>query len=278
MCALRRLKKLFHIINQEDGAFFVSIWYFRYRLCKVADVNIMLEHYMNHHNLIMVVEDEQEIAEILTSYINKSAMKAVHAKDGETGMALFRLKKPDLILLDIQLPDITGWNFLTALRKESNIPVIMVTAFDQDIDKLMGLRLGADDYIIKPFNPLEVLARIEAVLRRVKSDEQPKNKPIRTQSITIYPDEFHVEIAIDGKIHSPDLTTSEFKLLAYMAKYPRRVFSREELMNSCLPEGDKLDRTIDSHISKLRKKLGKLGLNNVPESVRGIGYRLGNEI
>jgi len=265
------------VINKKRRPGIVRRWYFRHWLDKVSAMSRTMEQSMNHHNVIMVVEDEQEIAEILTSYINKSAMTAIHAKDGATGMALFRQKKPDLILLDIQLPDITGWNFLTALRKESNIPVIMVTAFDQDIDKLMGLRLGADDYIIKPFNPLEVLARIEAVLRRVKPEEDPKNTPIRTHFMTIYPEEFHVEIAINGETHSPDLTTSEFKLLAYMAKYPRKVFSREALMDSCLPEGDKLDRTIDSHISKLRKKLEKPGLNNVPESVRGIGYRLGNE-
>lgn len=232
---------------------------------------------MNGHNLVMVVEDEPEIADILVSYIRKSAMEAIHAKDGTTAMALFRLKKPDLILLDIQLPDITGWNFLSSLRKESNVPVIMVTAFDQDIDKLMGLRLGADDYIIKPFNPLEVLARIEAVLRRVKSQEPQGKSPIRTRFITIYPEEFCVEVLIDGAVYSPVLTTSEFRLLTYMARHPRRVFSREELMDACLPEGDKLDRTIDSHISKLRKKLERIGLNNVPESIRGIGYRIGSE-
>jgi len=231
---------------------------------------------MNDNYLILVAEDDDEIADILTSYIQRSGMRTLRAADGEQAIDTCRLKKPDLVLLDIQLPVFDGWTVLSSLRKESNIPVIMVTALDQDIDKLMGLRLGADDYVVKPFNPTEVVARIEAVLRRAKgSHEQLHNKPIRTSCLTVYPQDFYVEINGSGEVISPILTTTEFKLLTYLARNPRKVCSREELLNACLPEGDTLDRTVDSHMSKLRKKLENCGLKGMPESIRGMGYRLG---
>lgn len=123
---------------------------------------------MNKNTLILVVEDEDEIADILMSYLERSGMKTLRARQGEQAITLNRLHKPDLILLDIHLPVCDGWSVLTTLRHESAVPVIMVSALDQDVDKLMGLRLGADDYVIKPFNPSEVVARVEAVLRRTK--------------------------------------------------------------------------------------------------------------
>ena len=231
---------------------------------------------MNHEKIILVAEDDDEIADILVSYIHRAGMKTVRAADGEQALEQFRLRKPDLVLLDIQLPLVDGWRVLSTLRRESNIPVIMVTALDQDVDKLMGLRLGADDYVVKPFNPAEVVARIEAVLRRVNvSTENSYQKPIRTPHLTIYPEDFYVEITTEGGIVTLDLTTTEFRLLTCMARNPRKVFSRDELLSSCLPEGDALDRTVDSHISKLRKKLENCGLKGTPESIRGIGYRLG---
>lgn len=152
----------------------------------------------------------------------------------------------------------------------------MVTALDQDIDKLMGLRLGADDYVIKPFNPSEVIARVEAVLRRTKVNTEVANtRPIRTPCLTIYPDDFYVEITVTDEVVTPVLTTTEFKLLTYLARNPRKVCSREELLDACLPEGDSLDRTVDSHMSKLRKKLENAWLKGIPESIRGLGYRTG---
>lgn len=235
-----------------------------------------MEDKMNNDNLIIVAEDDDEIADILISYLQRAGMKTFRARDGEQAINFTRLHKPDLILLDIHLPVYDGWNVLTTLRKESNVPVIMVTALDQDIDKLMGLRLGADDYVIKPFNPSEVIARVEAVLRRTKVNTEVANtRPIRTPCLTIYPDDFYVEITVTDEVVTPVLTTTEFKLLTYLARNPRKVCSREELLDACLPEGDSLDRTVDSHISKLRKKLENAGLKGIPESIRGLGYRLG---
>jgi len=235
-----------------------------------------MEDKMNNDNLIIVAEDDDEIADILISYLQRAGMKTFRARDGEQAINFTRLHKPDLILLDIHLPVYDGWNVLTTLRKESNVPVIMVTALDQDIDKLMGLRLGADDYVIKPFNPSEVIARVEAVLRRTKVNTEIANtRPIRTPCLTIYPDDFYVEITVTDEVVTPVLTTTEFKLLTYLARNPRKVCSREELLDACLPEGDSLDRTVDSHMSKLRKKLENAGLKGIPESIRGLGYRLG---
>lgn len=232
---------------------------------------------MNKNNLIIVAEDDDEIAAILTGYLHKAGMRTLRAEDGEQAITLTRQHKPDLLLLDIHLPVCDGWNVLTTLRKETNVPVIMVTALDQDIDKLMGLRLGADDYVVKPFNPSEVIARVEAVLRRTQaSAEVTHARPLRTPFLTIYPDEFYVEVTVATEMFTPVLTATEFKLLTYLARNPKKVCSREELLDACLPEGDSLDRTVDSHMSKLRKKLEHVGLKGVPESIRGLGYRLGD--
>lgn len=196
-----------------------------------------VEENMNNNNLIIVAEDDDDIAAILTGYLRKAGMKTLRAEDGEQAINLTRLNKPDLLLLDIHLPVYDGWNVLTTLRKETNVPVIMVTALDQDVDKLMGLRLGADDYVIKPFNPSEVIARVEAVLRRTRPvAESTHSRPLRTPFLTIYHDEFYVEITAQGEVSTPVLTTTEFKLLTYLARNPRKVCSREELLDACLPE------------------------------------------
>lgn len=214
---------------------------------------------MNKSNLIIIAEDDDEIAAILTGYLHRAGMKTCRAEDGEQAINLTRLHKPDLVLLDIHLPVYDGWNVLTTLRKETNVPVIMVTALDQDVDKLMGLRLGADDYVIKPFNPSEVIARVEAVLRRTRPNAEVANsRPLRLPFLTIYPDEFYVEITVENKIVTPVLTTTEFKLLTYGAQSAKGVLTRR--VTRCLPaRGDSLDRTVDSHMSKLRKSLNTRG-------------------
>lgn len=196
-----------------------------------------VEENMNNNNLIIVAEDDDDIAAILTGYLRKAGMKTLRAEDGEQAINLTRLNKPDLLLLDIHLPVYDGWNVLTTLRKETNVPVIMVTALDQDVDKLMGLRLGADDYVIKPFNPSEVIARVEAVLRKNQTGCRVYTfTAFKNAFLTIYPDEFYVEITAQGEVSTPVLTTTEFKLLTYLARNPRKVCSREELLDACLPE------------------------------------------
>lgn len=225
--------------------------------------------------LILIAEDEAEIAEILAAYLSRSGMRCVFAANGREALALHNSARPDLVLLDVQMPEIDGWRVLSEIRLHSNTPVIMLTAMDQDIDKLMGLRIGADDYIVKPFNPAEVVARVQAVLRRSNMHQPPlQSSLLRAMPFLINLQSHEVMVETGEGSLVLELTLTEFKLLAQLATAPKRVFSRAELLANCLPEGDTLERTVDSHISKLRKKLEKAGITDMPHGVRGVGYRL----
>ncbi len=150
----------------------------------------------------------------------------------------------------------------------------MLTAMDQDLDKLMALRIGADDYVVKPFNPAEVVARVQAVLRRTLEANQPhKKNRLRADPFEVDLESHEIAVNVDGERHTLLLTLTEFKLLTHFIRSPKRVFSRGELLDSCLPEGDALERTVDSHISKIRKKLEVYGIQGIPAGVRGVGYR-----
>ncbi|PQV46652.1 response regulator [Paraburkholderia sp. BL21I4N1] len=229
------------------------------------------------HPLVLIAEDEPEIAEILSAYLTRGGFRGVHADNGRKALELHLSLKPDLVLLDVQMPEVDGWKVLAELRHRGNTPVIMLTALDQDIDKLMGLRIGADDYVIKPFNPAEVVARIQAVLRRsMPAARDTDQRVLRAAPFEIDLDQHEVTLQVGNRRHLLALTLTEFKLLAQLARSPKRVFSRAELMATCLPEGDTLERTVDSHISKLRKKLEDLGVKGIPVGVRGVGYKLWN--
>jgi two-component system response regulator AdeR len=227
--------------------------------------------------LVLIAEDEPEIAEILAAYLQRSGLRTVHAPDGHDALARHRALKPDLVLLDVQMPGLDGWQVLSEIRHRGETPVIMLTALDQDIDKLMGLRIGADDYVVKPFNPAEVVARVIAVLRRARAAGASGARLLRAGPFQIDLDNHEASVEVDGTQHPLDLTLTEFRLLTSLMRSPRRVFSRAELLAACLPEGDTLERTVDSHVSKLRKKLEGLGIQGVPGSVRGVGYRLGSD-
>lgn len=224
--------------------------------------------------LVLIAEDEPEIAEILQAYLGRAGLRTVRAADGREALNMHLSLKPDLVLLDVQMPKLDGWKVLSEIRHRGETPVIMLTAMDQDIDKLMGLRLGADDYVVKPFNPAEVVARVQAVLRRSMADASRRVRVLRAPPFEIDLDQHEASVDVDGITHGLALTLTEFKLLTHLARAPRRVFTRAELLAACLPEGDALERTVDSHISKLRKKLEDLGVQGCPVGVRGVGYRL----
>ncbi|NMM43618.1 response regulator transcription factor [Rhodospirillaceae bacterium KN72] len=227
--------------------------------------------------LILVAEDEPDIADILAAYLERAENRVVRAEDGRRALDLHLSLKPDLLLLDVQMPRLDGWQVLTEVRHRGNTPVIMLTALDQDIDKLMGLRIGADDYVVKPFNPAEVVARVKAVLRRTSGEDQDASRRVlRFAAFRVDLEEHQVVVEREGgRERMLDLTLTEFRLLAHLARTPKRVFSRAELLETCLPEGEALERTVDSHLSKLRKKLEAEGVTGVPANVRGVGYRLG---
>ncbi|CAM3890893.1 response regulator [Paracidovorax anthurii] len=224
--------------------------------------------------LVLIAEDEPEIATILTAYLNRGGLRTVHAADGRRALELHLTLKPDLVLLDVQMPQTDGWQVLAEIRHRGDTPVIMLTAMDQDIDKLTGLRIGADDYVVKPFNAAEVVARVLAVLRRSRSCGNPEPRVLRANPLEVDLDHHEAFVETGNQRHRLLLTLTEFKLLAQLVKAPRRVFSRAELLVNCLPEGDTLERTVDSHISKLRKKLEELGVEGIPTGIRGVGYKL----
>ncbi|MGQ5720049.1 response regulator [Pseudochrobactrum asaccharolyticum] len=221
--------------------------------------------------LILIVEDEPEIADILRRYFEREGYRTVSAGDGETGLSHHLRLKPDLVVLDVKLPRQDGFEVLSVLRQRGDTPVIMVTALAQDIDKLQALRSGADDYVVKPFNPLEVVARAKVVLRRAGHN---RKRIMRVGALLIDMDAHTAIAEVNHQRHNLDLTRTEFRLLAHMAQWPNRVFERGELVDACLPEGDAVDRTVDSHISKLRRKLHEAGVDKQLTGVRGVGYRL----
>ena len=226
--------------------------------------------------LVLIVEDEPGIADILAAYLKRDGMRTQLAGDGRTALGLFHQYRPDLVLLDIHLPGMDGVDVLKNIRSESNTPVIMVTALADDVDKLLSLRMGADDYVVKPFSPAEVVARVRAVLRRTTATPAtPRSAPICVGRLVVDM-EAHGASTLDdgGEMRPLPLTLTEFRLLACLASQPRRCFSRSYLIETCIPESDALDRVIDSHLSKLRRKLQAAGHGELIETVRSIGYRL----
>lgn len=224
---------------------------------------------------ILIVEDDRPIAELERDYLEANGFAVEIAFDGREGLRLARTEEYALLLLDVMLPGISGFEICREVRKSKNVPVVMVTARKDDVDKIRGLGLGADDYVVKPFNPAEVVARVQAVLRRSRGKDETPADVLRIGKLEIDLEAFHARINQAGIQHPLPLTLTEFRLLAHLARAPRRVFSRGELITACLSsEGDVLERTVDSHMSKLRKKLEDAGLPGVPVSLRGVGYRL----
>ncbi|HEU4817867.1 response regulator [Janthinobacterium sp.] len=225
--------------------------------------------------LVLIAEDEPQIARILAGYLERDGYRTAFALDGQEALQQHLALAPDLLLLDVQMPRVDGWGVLAEVRRRGETPVIMLTARDQDADKLAALRVGADDYIIKPFNPAEVVARVAAVLRRSRVRHHPVGgQRLRCGPIDIDQETYVASVLREGAPVPLSLTLTEFRLLAHLARTPRRVCSRLELLESCMPESNSMERTVDSHVSKLRKKLEEAGVMNMPASLRGVGYRL----
>jgi two-component system response regulator BaeR len=218
---------------------------------------------------VLIIEDERKIAEILKDYLEKANYTVTSLDRGDVVVQQLKRSMPDLILLDIMLPGMDGMEVCREVRKFSNVPIIMLTARVEEIDRLIGLELGADDYICKPFSPREVAARVKAVLRRFHQ------KPFESQKahgpITLIEDS-HRAFIHDKEM---DLTPSEFGLLKLFMAQPDRVFSRNELISSVQGyDFEGYDRTIDTHIKNLRKKIAhRLPGQNIIRTVYGIGYK-----
>jgi two-component system response regulator BaeR len=217
---------------------------------------------------ILIAEDEPKLAALLCDYLDASGYAASWMADGRQIVAAVRADPPDLIVLDLMLPHRDGLDICRELRTFTTLPLIMVTARVDEIDRLLGLELGADDYICKPFSPREVVARVKAILRRVSGRSAPNGM----LGLTI--DEAQYMAAFDGK--PLDLTPVEFRLLRTLASAPGRVFSRAQLLDKLYADYRVVtDRTVDSHIKNLRRKLQRPGAEReLIESVYGVGYRL----
>jgi len=224
---------------------------------------------------ILIVEDDSQIAEVLAAYLQRDGYLTSICRDGGEAMQMFRQWQPDLVLLDYMLPQVGGNEILAAIRRAGDVPVIMVTAVDGEVEKLGALRYGADDYVVKPFNPKEVVARVQVILKRVRNiSQQSAQSQLAWGPLELDLDAVMARVA--GKAGPLDLTITEFKLLATLMRHPRKAFSRLELLEACLPESDALERVVDTHVHNLRRKLEDQGVSGILTAVRGVGYRLGD--
>ncbi|CAM4018910.1 response regulator transcription factor [Deinococcus marmoris] len=226
---------------------------------------------VNQSQLVLIVEDEPDIAELLEAYLRREQFRTERASTGPAAVQLHRAVRPDLVLLDVNLPGFDGFEVLRRIRETAGTPVIMVTAFAEDLDKLLGLKMGADDYVVKPFSPLEVVARVKAVLRRAGA--QDTGQPLRFARLELDPLAVRVRVAGERL----DVTMTEYRLLEHLLRHPGRVCSREELLDAALPESDALERVIDTHLWNLRRKLEGAGQPDLIQTVRGVGFRLADE-
>lgn len=228
---------------------------------------------MEQEPLILVVEDEPEIREVLEAYLRRDRFRTAVAADGPSALRQHRTLAPDLVLLDAALPGLDGFEVLARIRRSGPTPVIMVTAMADDVDRISGLRLGADDYVVKPFNPAEVVARVKTVLRRTSATAEPVR--LRHGPLEIDPAAYAASLlGPDGGRTPLPLTLTELRILTVLVRRPSHVFPREALVETCLREGEQLPRAIDAHVANLRRKLAAAGLAGVPQAVRGVGYRL----
>ena len=223
---------------------------------------------------ILVVEDDPDGASILEAYLRKDGFEVAVASDGERALQLHAQWHPDLVLLDVMLPKRSGTEVLAQIRRSSDVPVIMVTAVGDESDKLGALRYGADDYVVKPYSPKEVLARTHAVLRRTFQRERTGARALRHEGLTV---DLDACTATVSEPNAPptllDLTPTEFALLTKLLKTPSKAFSRAELLDACLPDSNALERVVDAHVHNLRRKLDARGIRDVLVTVRSVGYR-----
>ncbi|MCL1835536.1 MAG: response regulator transcription factor [Oscillospiraceae bacterium] len=218
----------------------------------------------------LVVEDDRNIAELLRLYLEKDGFAVTIAENGAAGVAQFEQNSPDLVLLDIMLPVIDGWSVCKEIRAVSNVPIIMITAKGETLDKVTGLEMGADDYLVKPFEVGELLARVHAVMRRTGSSDETGARRLEFESLVIDMDSFELHVA--GK--RVDAPPKEMELIFHLASSPNRVYTRNQLLDEVWGFdyfGD--SRTVDVHVKRLREKLENVSDKWSLKTVWGIGYK-----
>ncbi len=221
---------------------------------------------------ILVVEDDRRTAELIARYLENEGYSVMMAHDGRSGLDLGLRHRPVLVVLDLMLPQLDGWEVCRELRRASDIPVIMLTARGDEIDRISGLTLGADDYVVKPFSPRELVARVKAVLRRTQKSPARNNAVLSVGRLTM--DGVKRRVLLDGE--TVNLTPHEYALLKKLIGAPGRVFTRDELLSALYPDGSAyvIDRVVDVHIGKLRQKIeADPSRPYYIFTVRGVGYQ-----
>lgn len=220
---------------------------------------------------VLVVDDEPMVREVVCTYLAREGFTVEEAADGRSALDHIRSRRPDLVVLDVMLPEIDGFSLLAEMRKGTDVPVILLTARTEEPDRVLGLELGADDYVVKPFSPRELAARVRTVLRRVKSSPRPPER-LEFDGLTI--DGTTREVVVDG--HTIEMTPKEFELLAFLAGAPRQVFSRAQLLEHVWESSDEWQdpSTVTVHVRRIRQKIEQDP--NTPRfvcTVWGVGYR-----
>ncbi len=218
--------------------------------------------------LILVVDDEPKIVRLARDYLEKNGFRVVTAADGQSALTTARRERPDLVILDLMLPQLDGREVCRILRRESDVPIIMLTALSEEIDQVTGLEIGADDYITKPFSVRALVARVRALLRRTRGDVKAPSI-VRVGGLEIDSEKY----AVTFKNNAIKLTPNEFKLLVLLASRPNQTLTREQLLEDIHGTASSMDRSVDSHIKNLRKKLESASGKSMIETVYGIGYR-----
>ena len=219
---------------------------------------------------VLIVDDDTNICELLRLYLEKDGFDTVIANDGEAAVAKFNIDEPDIILLDIMLPKLDGWQVCRTIRKNSDVPIIMLTAKGETFDKILGLDLGADDYVTKPFDTKEVVARVRAVLRRTAGNDENAEKIVKYDKLIINLTNY--EMIVDGKV--VDTPPKELELVYHLASNPNRVYSRDQLLDEVWGfeyYGD--SRTVDVHVKRLREKLEGVSDKWSIKTVWSVGYK-----
>ena len=223
---------------------------------------------------ILIIDDEPSIHEVVRAYLERDGFIVYSASDGHEGLDLALTKRPALIVLDLMLPDVSGEQICKEVRSRSDVPILMLTARSSEDERVAGLSLGADDYLVKPFSPRELVARIKAILRRSSGGEMPLVEQLRFDEGRLVIDDVRHEVLVDGE--RVELTSSEYKLLSALAQYPGRAYSRFELINRVQGHDfEGYERTIDAHVKNLRHKIEPDHQHpRYVETVHGVGYRL----
>lgn len=221
---------------------------------------------------VLVVDDEEAIVEILEMNLLREGYQVLTASDGQRAIEHVRSGSPDLILLDVGLPDTDGFQVCNQLRGFTQVPVIMVTARGEDVDKILGLETGADDYVVKPFNPKELMARIKAILRRAVAPAEPSGTTLTSGDVEI--DLLKRRVTVADEV--VELTPREYDLMTFLVSHSGRVLSRDEILREVWGSEHLDGRSVDVHIRYLREKLGKGGAAHYIQTVWGKGYRFGS--